>query len=116
MESRYKFRAKSLDTGKWIYGGYYEVEGNAVILHQTRGNQMQHSAVDCSTVGQWTGRTDKSGTEVYEKQILEEDGQWYTVVWSDDDCSWWASGIEDTESIALSEIVSHSWLQEKYPL
>ena len=77
MENRYRFRAKCLDKGEWVYGGYYEVDGNAVILHRSRGNDMQHTAVDPSTVGQWTGRTDSLGTDVYEgdKVMLHDWGK-----------------------------------------
>lgn len=69
---RYKFRAKMLDKpDTWVYGGYYEVGGNAVILHESRGNAMQHTAVDPETVGQWTGKYDSKGTEIYEGDKME---------------------------------------------
>jgi hypothetical protein len=65
-----KFRGKSLDTGKWIYGyvAFTPDKSDAVIIHEQGHNLMQHSAVDPKTVSQFTGLYEggvPDGREIY---------------------------------------------------
>lgn len=117
MKQRYKYRGKTWE-GNWVYGyPVYLIQENyeSGIIDGIRTWWDGNEDVDPETVGQCTGRKDRGNNWVYEGMILENDGEWYTVVWSEDDCSWWASGIGNTESIALCEIIDSSWIQEKYP-
>lgn len=64
-----KFKAISLDTGKWIYGYgvvLHKEENLAVIIGHVGGNLMQNSQVYPETVCQFTGLHDKNGVEIYE--------------------------------------------------
>lgn len=61
-----KYRGKLFGTDKWLYGdytyskGYFEINGNVV---------------DVTTVGMFSGETDKSGKEIYIGDILGWEGK-----------------------------------------
>lgn len=67
------FRAKSLNTGEWVYGGYYNLpdcrkdELRHIIVYENNGHGLQtvHEPVDVTTLGQYTGENDVNGNEIY---------------------------------------------------
>lgn len=64
-----KFRGKRTENGQWIYGSLIQKEGYAAIVqfHEpSLYNEYLELEVDPETVGQYTGRNDKSGIEIYE--------------------------------------------------
>ena len=66
-----EFRGKSLDTGKWVYGGLTQVpnidETYSYAIYERAGI---HSSVEENTIGEYTGLTDRSGRRIYEKDIV----------------------------------------------
>lgn len=94
-----KFRGKSLNTGEWVYGGYYNMEdclkGNrrhVIVVENTgSGPQTLYEPIDISTLGQCTGLEDKNEKEIYEGDILAPDktcrsSSRYFVEWNNKHC------------------------------
>jgi hypothetical protein len=66
-----KFRGKRIDTGEWVFG-YFSMNdenGKCYITNQTKAGGAHPWEVDPETVGEFTGRRDKSGL----KDVFESD-------------------------------------------
>ena len=84
-----KFKAKRLDDNSWVFGYFYEENGNTYIIENRQKESMLNRnityQVDPSTVCQFTGLTDCESKEVWEGDVLldENSGSQYTVMYSD---------------------------------
>lgn len=67
MDKEIKFRGKSIDTDRWIYGFYLEKLGKSFM--QVDGEVIL-TPVDPATVGQYIGLADKLGSGAYLGDIV----------------------------------------------
>lgn len=67
-----KFRGKRVDNGEWVEGNLCLNNKDDLIIQEPNPEEFQGNLfpVDPDTVGQFTGLTDNSGTEIWEGDLL----------------------------------------------
>lgn len=106
-----KFKAKRLDDNSWVFGYFYEENGNTYIIEnrqkESKLNRNLTYQVDPSTVCQFTGLKDCENQDIYEGDILaEKEYPEFEVGYID--CTFAAAYVGDDKFIfkltALSEV------------
>lgn len=87
MTREIKFRGKRIDTGKWVYGSLLQwKDGDATICanESENNNVLIKHDVNPDTVGQYTGKKDRNGTDVWEGDLLRTpEGDIMVAEWRD---------------------------------
>lgn len=121
-----KFKAKRLDDNSWVFGYFYEENGNTYIIEnrqkESKLNRNLAYQVDPSTVCQFTGLTDCEGKELFEHDLIHFVGHKPIgeVIWSEENYAFMvASGNEplywlsEVQEIGKIEIVDNKFDKEK---
>lgn len=103
-----KYRAKRIDNNEWVYGvpAYCET-GECFILNNVKASkfsklveELPKKITDCSfciaddfevdpeTVGQFTGKKDKKGIDVYEGDVFDVADRYVEVYWNEHLAMW----------------------------
>lgn len=101
-----QFRAKSIDSGDWVYGGFALVTQDGTDMGMITTRNADIIPVDLDTVSEYTGNKDGAYNSIFEGDVLRADNGYrteYCYVFYDNDCGKWELMFPDGEAVILEE-------------
>ena len=101
-----QFRAKSIDSGNWVYGGFALVTQDGTDRGMITTRNADIIPVDLDTVSEYTGTKDWADNPIFEGDVLKVENDYgteYCYVFYDNDCGNWKLMFPDGEAIILEE-------------
>lgn len=101
-----QFRAKSIDSGDWVYGGFALVTQDGTDMGRITTRNADIIPVDLDTVSEYTGTKDWADNSIFEGDVLKVENDYgteYCYVFYDNDCGKWKLMFPDGEAILLEE-------------
>lgn len=110
----YTFRAKkNRQDKKWYFGYYVEQSGSGYLFVPKNSDEdkmlnieeKQFVPIDSDTLCMYTGKSDKKGKDIYEKDVVYdgESEETYVIAWNEDVCGFVAVD-EDGENVYLDDL------------
>jgi uncharacterized phage protein (TIGR01671 family) len=95
------FRGKRVDNGEWVEGYYVKELCGTVYILADEGDQWDSQTmltlveIDESTVGQFTGLTDKNGVKIFGGDVVETMSKHYNVEFKEERGGWFPFAVDD---------------------
>jgi hypothetical protein len=99
-----KFRGKRVDNGEWVYGYYVEAGHWQHIFNADKFGSLDAYKVDPATVGQYTGKTVKTGPVCQDDIGKSIDGL-FLIVWDEEKAAFMMQFLDGSgERLYLEEM------------
>jgi uncharacterized phage protein (TIGR01671 family) len=109
MQRLIKFRGKRVYNGEWIFGDllrWGDSGDKITIIPHIKIEEIDVEKLEVipETVGQFIGKNDKNGVEIFKGSIIRENEYFnanYEVIWDEENCRFLGRKIDDRDGNTL---------------